>query len=167
MSDMRRQKRKAVRESKRNLTTTKIDDDLAIALDGFLKDALWFPLQIKLCEKLNLEFPPNAKSGYELPIFNKHPITNVLEIHSSAVELFTSYQIFTKLSVLTVGMDTEDEEYKLISIFMGLILKAPSFGIYLHNLFTTSASKEKSFAQTFLDNEEEINERMQRIIAQI
>jgi hypothetical protein len=165
MSELRRQKRRAIRESKRNLTTTKIDNGLAILLDAYLKDKNYFKKQVELCKKLNLEYPKNAKTGYELPLFNKNPITNEIEIHAKSAELFTAYQLIQKLADSTVGMDDEDDEYRTILMFISAIDLDVSFAIYLYDLMRIGEEKQKPFTNIIMDNNEEINKKISKIFA--
>ena len=167
MSDLRRQKRKAVRESKKNLTGTKIDDNLAIALDDYLKNPIWFEKQLDLCYELKLDYPPEAKSGYELPLFNKNPITNEIEIHSKSAELFIAFQLIQNLAESTIGMDDASEEFKLIEEFIGLINLSSEFAGYLHGLLKTGEEKEKSFTEVLNDNSEEIHIRIKNIVSNL
>jgi len=164
MSDTRRQKRKAIRESKKNLTTTKIDDSLAELLDGFLTDESWFIKQKELCDKLELEIPKGLENGYGLPIFNKNPITNEIEMHADAMDLFTAYQLSMGLASSMVGLDDESEEFNFLHDILVFIYWDPSFGIYLKDLFDTAEEKRKSIHNVFHDNDKEITERINTII---
>jgi formate dehydrogenase maturation protein FdhE len=166
MSDLRRQKRKAVRESKKNLTSTKIEDNLAIALDAYLKDEIYFKKQIELCDELELEYPKNAKTGYELPLFNKNPITNEIEIHVKSAELFTAYQVSESLINSMLGMDDKSDEYNFLIIFLKAMDKDPAFAKYLHDLAKIGEEKQKEFIQMLVDNIEEIKEKINKIFAE-
>ena len=167
MSDMRRQKRKAIREGKANLTSTKIDDNMASALNGYLTNEHYFQKQLDLCYELKMDYPPKAKSGYELPLFNKNPINNDIEIHAKSAELFAAYQLTILLADSAVGMDDESEEYMMISLFLGAIDHSPEFAMYLHDLIQTGKEKEKDPNTVFLDNITEIEEKLKEIVASI
>lgn len=166
MSDLRRQKRKAIREGRKNLTDTKIEDNLAAALDGYLKSPRYFEKQLDLCYKLKLDYPPKAKSGYELPLFNKNPITNEIEIHAKSAELFAAYQLTELLVDSTIGMDDESSDYLSIAMFLGVIDLSPEFAVYLHDLLKIGEEKGKNLGNVIVDNIEEINEKITKIVAQ-
>jgi len=167
MSEFRRQKRRAIREGKKNLTTTKIDDNLAAALDGYLTNKHWFLKQLDLCDELGLEFPKKAKTGYELPLFNKNPLTNEIEIHAKSAELFTAYQLTIFLADGAVGLDDESEEYLLLAVFLGAIDRSPSFATYLSDLINIGKEKGKDPFDVIVDNIEEIDKKLQEIVAGI
>lgn len=167
MSDLRRQKRKAIRESKKNKSTTKINEDLAIVLDAYLNDANWFIKQKNLCDELGMEYPKNATSGHMLPLFNKNPITNDIEIHTESITLFTSYQLVQQLASMTLGMDDDSSEYIFTEMLIGVINYDPKFGGYLYDLMATGKEKGKAFEKVVKDNEEEITEKMEGILIEM
>jgi hypothetical protein len=169
MSDLRRQKRKAIRESKKNLTTTKIEDDLAIALDAYLKDEVYFKKQIELCDELELEYPKNAKNGYELPLFNKNPITNEIEIHIKSTELFTSYQVsYALIQVLNTltenGVSSDTTDYNIILSFLHAINKDVEFAKYLYDLIKIGDEKGKLIDAIIRDNYKELYDKISVIL---
>jgi len=167
MSDLRRQKRKAIRESKKNLTTTKIDDNLAIILDAYLMDERYFQKQLDLCYELKMDYPPKAKSGYELPLFNKNPITNEIEIHNKSAELFIAYQVTQQLAESAIGLDDESDDYKSILLFLTAIDRDPLFATYIYNLMQIGDEKGKEFSEVINDNQEEIIKKFNTIFVDI
>jgi len=168
MSDLRRQRRKAIRESQKaeNKTPTKIDDGLAAMLHEYLQDERYFKKQLELCKELNLDYPQNAKTGYELPLFNKNPLTNEIEIHARSADLFTAYQLLQMLVDKAIGLDDESEEYKALEVFMVAIDRSVDFALYLHNLFTIAQEKNKAFEDVFTDNEVEILIKLDEIFVE-
>ena len=164
MSDLRRQKRKAVRESKKNFTGTKISDMLATSLDAYLTDQLWFDKQLDLCYELKMDYPPDAKSGYELPLFNKNPITNEIEIHDKSADLFASYQVFSLIvdgiSRIDLDLPGGQDTYDYMSALAAGIITSPEFGLWFHELHITHAQKEKDPDTILIDNAEEIESRL-------
>jgi len=153
MSELRRQKRKAVRESKKNKTNTVISDDLGNVLDEFLTDSIYFKRLKELCEDLELEYPENAKSGYELPIFNKNPITNELEIHSVAIRLFTAFQIREALIDSIIGLDTEDETAIYITALIAAMDRSSEVSDFAVEAINIAHEKGQPLVEALLANE--------------
>jgi len=163
-SDLRRQKRKAIRESKANKTSTKIEAHLAVKLEQYMLNEHYFKKQIELCEELGLEYPKNAKTGAELPLFNKNPITNEIEIHSESVDLFTAFQVEESLIDSLIGLqDVEGEDYQLTIVLISAIHEDPSFALYLRDLAITGESKEKSLLEMLHLRYEEVLDKLERI----
>ena len=160
MSDLRRQKRKAVREAKKNQTGTKIDDELAVMLDRYLTDPEYFIKQKELCKELELDYPKDAKSGYELPLFNKNPITNEIEIHTESTSLLTTFQIRETLITTLIGRDTDDPEVTFVSAFIKVMDEDPEFTEYLIALVDTATEKGKSVEQALMDNIDDIGNKL-------
>jgi len=167
MSDFRRQKRKAIRESKDNFTNTKIEDNLAVALDGYLRDDKYFKKQLDICFELKMDYPKDAKTGYELPLFNKNPITNEIEIHAKSADLFTAYQLTQRLADSTVGLDDKSKEYESILVYLFAIDTDPLFATYLHELMQVGKEKNKDFSEVVADNLEDISKRIDIILESI
>jgi len=161
-SEQRRQKRKAIREAKKNLTKTTIEDNLAYVLDKFLTDEHFFKHIKSLCDDLELEYPKDAKTGYEMPIFNKNPLTNDIEIHTSAVELFEAFQTANNLVDFATTLDADSDDYKFIVLFITVIYKDPSFGTYLRSLYNPEKGSDNM--QLMINNMEEIKNKLMNIL---
>ena len=153
MSDQRRQKRKAVRESKKNLTGTKIDDNLAMVLDRYLTDEEYFEKQLDLCYELKLDYPKKAKSGYELPLFNKNPITNEIEIHDKSYDLFAAFQVREALIMSMIGLDSDDIGFMYLAAFLQVMDEDPEFTKYLIELVRVATEKGKPIDQALMDDD--------------
>ena len=165
MGDARRQKRKAIKEAKENITSTKIEDNMAIAIDAFLKSELYLPKMIELCDELKLERPKKVKSGYELPIFNKNPFNNKIEMHDKAMDLFTKFQFIHNLNTLVTEENLELFEF--VSLLATAMYEDNDFGDVILNLIYTSKEKGKDPSHMLIDNSDLIQTELEKSINKI
>lgn len=163
MGEERRLKRAASRESVKNKTTTKIEDGLAILLEAFLTDEIYFKKQINICEKLGMSYPKNAVTGHELPIFNKNPITNNIEMHEDAITLFATFQIRETLIESLMGEEDDSSSTKTTQALISMLDNNNEFSVFLMELRQAAINKDKPLGQTLEDNEELIVSKMREI----